>query len=121
MPEVILDSYKADKLRVLARGMGWEEVQHLWGVSTRSVPSFVLADGMCFVRNKPKRWNWDPSTDWRAAGELLEAMRRQPLPIYQQFAAYLHRILDGAWVSALTPALIAQAAFEALEASHDAG
>ena len=46
-----------------------------------------LRPGQCqYWRDNDDRWRrdamWSPTTDWRAAGELMEAMRERGVPIY---------------------------------------
>lgn len=159
MPEVTRAD-KPDKLRRLAQdGMRWLQ----WVPWIESGEWSPMPEEPCFsinvagelgVRREAKlpEW-WDPFTDWRAAGELLVAMKTHhssSVPslnldtwgrFCQRLISYIPERTGPAILSehgglnsysnfpmprdvitalaVIGPALIAQAAFEALEASHD--
>lgn len=71
--------------------------------------------GTARYRGKNRPWDeeWNPLTDWRAAGEVLEKMRLHPK--WNRFAdTLLSRIGDGGILESITPRLIAEAVYEAL-------
>jgi threonine dehydrogenase-like Zn-dependent dehydrogenase len=116
MPEVILDSYKAEKLRVLARGMGWE-------VLDSPKLQAIKPNGNLVYLGEWGGSGWDPfdPKDWHAAGELLGTMRTRLLDYTEKWERFVGGIearlvqstLDGV-LEGLTPAIIAEAAYEAL-------
>lgn len=58
---------------------------------------------------------WNPLTDWQAAGEVLEKMQQQPDFAWARFIKALYDKSGPFLVRRLTPRLIAEAAFEALK------
>lgn len=120
MPEVD----RATKLRVLAeKGMGWRILEEEEPVELRRTCDPPWPPKLYVYKSLGQRMyldHWHPFTDWQAAGELLEAMRNKPDDVLTKFKARLHKMTrDWLWVEVLMPAHIAQAAYEALEGSHD--
>ena len=122
MPEVD----RAKILRVLAQqGMEWPEwhcLELYVAISTKA-PYFYITptDQLWVSRGEEGYEKWSPDTDWRAAGELLEAMRSKPEEVFRRFGDCLISKTGVNWIQNLAPKHIADAAYEALEASRERG
>jgi hypothetical protein len=138
MPEVD----RAEKIHMLAaEGMGWNILEEEEPVELRL--THPPRPPKLYVYRKPGERvyldHWHPDRDWGPAGELLMKLGTRDSDVWSKFCQRLlsmvrnrtgpdlgtgRLVLPRDVLAALAssgPALIAQAACEALEASHDAG